>query len=114
MEYSADETDEDKIPEMGEGMAFPWKMKTVKLTLPATLSQVHLARSFVEWFAYYGMQPGMRAALVSRKWTDGMIDEFMTTSGKSMASTTTQPCSHTMVKTIWMVSPLNSKGGERW
>ena len=73
VEYSTDETDEDKIPEMGEGMAFPRKMKTVKLTLPATPSQVHLARSFVEWFAYYGMRP----ALVSRKWTDGMIDEFI-------------------------------------
>ena len=77
VEYSTDETDEDKIPEMGEGMAFPQKMKTVKLTLPATPSQVHLARSFVEWFAYYGMRPGMQAALVSRKWTDGMIDEFI-------------------------------------
>ena len=65
MEYSTDETDEDKIPDMEEGMAFPWKMKMVKLTLPATPSQVHLARSFVEWFAYYGMRPGMRAALVS-------------------------------------------------
>ena len=77
MEYSTDETDEDKIPEMGEGMVFPWKTKTVKLTLPATLSQVHLARSFVEWFAYYGMRPGMQAALVSRKWTDRMIDELI-------------------------------------
>ena len=77
VEYSTDETDEDKIPEMGEGMAFPQKTKTVKLTLPATPSQVHLARSFVEWFAYYGMRPGMRAALVSRKWTDRMIDEFI-------------------------------------
>ena len=59
VEYSTDETDEDKIPEMEEGMALPRKMKTVKLTLPATPSQVHLARSFVEWFAYYGMRPGM-------------------------------------------------------
>ena len=57
-------------------MAFPRKMKTVKLTLPATPSQVHLARSFVEWFAYYSMRPRMRAALVSQKWTDRMIDEF--------------------------------------
>ena len=65
VEYSTDKTDEDKIPKMGEGMAFPQKTKTVKLTLPATPSQVHLARSFVEWFAYYGMRPGMRAALVS-------------------------------------------------
>ena len=65
VEYSTDKTDEDKIPDMEEGMAFPRKMKTVKLTLPATPSQVHLARSFVEWFAYYGMWPGMRAALVS-------------------------------------------------
>ena len=55
VEYSTDETDEDKIPEMGEGIAFPQKTKMVKLTLPATPSQVHLARSFVEWFAYYGM-----------------------------------------------------------
>ena len=77
VEYSTDETDEDKIPKMEEGMVFPRKMKTVKLTLPATPSQVHLARSFVEWFAYYGMRPGMRAALVSRKWTDEMIDEFI-------------------------------------
>ena len=58
-------------------MVFPWKMKTVKLTLPAMPSQVHLVRSFVEWFAYYGMRPGMQAALVSRKWTDRMIDEFI-------------------------------------
>ena len=65
VEYSTDETDEDKIPEMGEGMAFPRKTKMVKLTLPATPSQVHLVRSFVEWFAYYGMQPAMQAALVS-------------------------------------------------
>ena len=77
MEYSTDETDEDKIPDMGEGMAFPWKTKTVKLTLPAMSSQVHLARSFVEWFTYYGMRPGMRAALVSQGWTDRMIDEFI-------------------------------------
>ena len=77
MEYSTDETDEDKIPDMEEGMAFPRKMKMVKLTLPATPSQVHLARSFVEWFAYYGMRPRMRAALVSRKWTGRMIDEFI-------------------------------------
>ena len=77
MEYSTDETDEDKTPEMGEGMAFPRKMKMVKLTLPATLSQVHLARSFIKWFAYYSMRPGMRADLVSQKWTDGMIDKFI-------------------------------------
>ena len=77
VEYSTDETDEDKIPDMEEGMAFPRKTKAVKLTLPATPSQVHLARSFVEWFAYYGMRPGMRAALVSQKWTDRMIDEFI-------------------------------------
>ena len=66
-----------RYPKWGEGMVFPRKMKTVKLTLPATPSQVHLARSFVEWFAYYGMRPGMRAALVSRNWTDEMIDEFI-------------------------------------
>ena len=77
VEYSTDETNEEKIPEMGEGMAFPRKTKMVKLTLPATPSQVHLARCFVEWFAYYGMRPGMRAALVSQKWTDRMIDEFI-------------------------------------
>ena len=77
VEYSTDETDEEKIPDMEEGMAFPRQMKTVKLTLPATPSQVHLARSFVEWFAYHGMRPGIRAALVSRKWTDTMIDEFI-------------------------------------
>ena len=58
-------------------MAFPRQMKTVKLTLPATPSQVHLARSFVEWFAYHRMRPGIRAALVSRKWTDTMINEFI-------------------------------------
>ena len=77
VEYSTDETDEEKIPDMEEGMAFPRQMKTVKLTLPATPSQVHLARSFVEWFAYHGMLPGIRAALVSRKWTNTMIDEFI-------------------------------------
>ena len=77
VEYSTDETNEDKIPEMGEGMAFPRKTKTVKLTLPTMPSQVHLARSFMEWFAYYSMRPGMQAALVSRKWTDRMIDEFI-------------------------------------
>ena len=58
-------------------MVYPRKMKTVKLTLPATPSQVHLARSFVEWFAYHGMRPGIRGTLVNRKWTDGMIDEFI-------------------------------------
>ena len=77
VEYSTDETDEEKIPDMEEGMGFPRQKKTVKLTLPATPSQVHLARSFVEWFAYHGMRPGIRAALVSRKWTDQMIDEFI-------------------------------------
>ena len=77
VEYSTDETDEKKIPDMEEGMGFPRQKKTVKLTLPATPSQVHLARSFVEWFAYHGMRPGIRAALVSRKWTDTMIDEFI-------------------------------------
>ena len=77
VEYSTDEMDDDKIPEMGEGMAFPRKMTTVKLTLPAMLSQVHLARSFVEWFAYYGMRPRIRAAFISGKWTDRMIDEFI-------------------------------------
>ena len=77
MEYSTDETYEDKIPDMEEGMAFSQKTKTVKLTLLATPSQVHLARSFVEWFAYYSMRPRMRAALVSQKWTDRMIDEFI-------------------------------------
>ena len=55
VEYSTDETNEDKIPDMEEGMAFPRKTKTVKLTLPATPSQVHLARNFMERFAYYGM-----------------------------------------------------------
>ena len=58
-------------------MGFPRQKKTVKLTLPATPSQVHLVRSFVEWFAYHGMRPGIQAALVSRKWTDTMIDEFI-------------------------------------
>ena len=58
-------------------MGFPRQKKTVKLTLPATPSQVHLARSFVEWFAYHRMRPGIRAALVSRKWTDEMINEFI-------------------------------------
>ena len=77
VEYSTDETDEEKIPDMEEGMGFPRQKKTVKLTLPATPSQVHLARSFVEWFAYHGMQPGIRAALVSQKWTETMIDEFI-------------------------------------
>ena len=77
VEYSTDETDEEKIPDMEEGMGFPRQKKTVKLTLPATPSQVHLARSFVEWFAYHGMRPGIRAALVSRRWTDAMINEFV-------------------------------------
>ena len=77
VEYSTDETDEEKIPDMEEGMGFPRQKKTVKLTLPATPSQVHLARSFVEWFAYHGMRPGIRAALVSRRWTDAMINEFI-------------------------------------
>ena len=58
VEYSTDETDKDKIPEMGEGMASPWKMKTVKLTLPATPSQVHLARSFVNGSPTMACDPG--------------------------------------------------------
>ena len=77
VEYSTDKTNEDKIPDMEEGMVFPQNTKTVKLTLPATPSQVHLARSFVEWFTYYSMRPGMQAALVGRKWTERMIDEFI-------------------------------------
>ena len=77
IEYCKDETNEEKIADMEEGMGFPQQKKTVKLTLPATPSQVHLARSFVEWFAYHGMRPGIQAALVSRKWTDTMIDEFI-------------------------------------
>ena len=35
VEYSTDETDEEKIPDMEEGMGFPRQKKTVKLTLPA-------------------------------------------------------------------------------
>ena len=77
VEYSTDETDEEKIPDMEEGMGFPQQKKTIKLTLPATPSKVHLARSFVEWFTYHGMRPGIRAALASRKWTDAMINEFI-------------------------------------
>ena len=42
VEYSTDETDEDKIPNMEEGMAFPRQMKTVKLTLPATPSPLSI------------------------------------------------------------------------
>ena len=114
VEYSTDETDKDKVPEMGEGMVSPRKMKTVKLTLPAMPSQVHLARSFVEWFAYYGMRPRMRATLVSRKWSDGMINDLSKTSDKSMASTATQPCSHTLTRKIQTVSPSSSKEGEKW
>ena len=77
VEYSTDETDEDKIPEMGEGMAFPRKMKMVKLTLPAMPSQVHLARSFVEWFRLLRHATRDASCLVSWKWTDTMIDEFI-------------------------------------
>ena len=39
VEYSTDETDEEKIPDMEEGMGFPRQKKTVKLTLPATPSR---------------------------------------------------------------------------
>ena len=39
IEYSTDETDEDKIADMrGEGYEFPRKTRKVKLTLPATPS----------------------------------------------------------------------------
>ena len=76
--YSTDETDDDKIPEMaGEGYAFPRKTKEVRLTLPSTPSQVTLSRTFVQWFSFYGMRPGMREALESRHWTDDMIDTFI-------------------------------------
>ena len=114
MEYSTDKTDEDKIPDMEEGMVFPRQMKKVKLTLSATPSQVHLARSFVEWFAYHSMRPGIRAALVSRKWTDKMIDEFIDNFRHKHGSTAKQPCSHTMTKVTQTMSQLNLKGDERW
>ena len=78
IQYSTDETDEEKIPEMtGEGHAFPWKIKQVRLTLPATPSQVTLPRTFVEWFSFYGMRPGLREALESRQWTEDMINTFI-------------------------------------
>ena len=78
IQYSTDETDEEKIPEIiGEGYAFPRKIKQVRLTLPATPSQVTLPRSFVEWFSFYGMRPGLREALESRKWTEDMINTFI-------------------------------------
>ena len=67
IEYSTDETDEDKIADMrGKGYDFLWKTKEIKLTLPATPSQVTLARTFVEWFSFYVMRAGMRQALESR------------------------------------------------
>ena len=76
--YSTDETDEEKIPEMtGEGYEFPRKTKEIKLTLPATPSQVTLPRTFVQWFSYYGMRAGMREALESRHWTEDMINTFI-------------------------------------
>ena len=78
IQYSTDETDEEKIPEtMGEGDAFPRKVKQVKLTLPATPSQVTLPRTFVEWFSFYGMRPGLCRALESRQWTEDMINTFI-------------------------------------
>ena len=76
--YSTDETDEDKIPEMtGEGYEFPRKTKQVRLMLPATPSQVTLPRTFVEWFSFYGMRPGLWEALESRQWTEEMINMFI-------------------------------------
>ena len=76
--YSTNETDEEKIPEMtGEGYDFPRKTKEIKLTLPSTPSQVTLSRTFVQWFSYYGLRPGMREALESRHWTEEMIDTFV-------------------------------------
>ena len=78
IQYSTDETDEEKIPEtMAEGDAFPRKVKQVKLTLPATPSQVTLPRTFVEWFSFYGMRPGLCRALESRQWTEDMITTFI-------------------------------------
>ena len=62
---------------MGKGDAFPRKIKQVKLTLPATPSQVTLPRTFVEWFSFYGMRPGLRRALESRQWTEDMINTFI-------------------------------------
>ena len=76
-----DETDKDKIADMrGKGYDFPRKMKEIKLTLPSTPSQVTLARTFVEWFLFYGMWAGMREALESRGWTEDMINEFINNS----------------------------------
>ena len=76
--YSMDETDEEKIPEItGEGYDFPRKTKEVRLMLPATPSQVTLPRTFVEWFSFYGMRPGMWEALESRQWTEEMINTFI-------------------------------------
>ena len=78
IQYSTDETDEEKIPEMREeGYGYPRKIKQVRLTLPATPSQVTLARTFVEWFSFHGMKPGLREALESRQWTEDMINTFI-------------------------------------
>ena len=78
IQYSTDETDEEKISEItGKGYAFPRKMKQVRLTFPATPSQVTLPRTFIEWFSFYGMRPGLREALESRKWTEDMINTFI-------------------------------------
>ena len=78
IQYSTDKTDEEKIPEIrGEGYGYPRKIKQVRLTLPATPSQVTLPRTFVEWFSFYGMRPGLREALESRQWTEDMINTFI-------------------------------------
>ena len=78
IQYSTDETDEEKIPEItGEGYGYPRKIKQVRLMLPATPSQVTLPRTFVEWFSFYGMRPGLREALESRQWTEDMINTFI-------------------------------------
>ena len=76
VEYSTDETDEDKIPEMGEGMAFP-RDENGQVAPAGHAVTGSSGEKFVEWFAYYGMRSGMRAALVSQKWTDRSIDEFI-------------------------------------
>ena len=111
VEYSTDETDEDKIPEMGEGMAFPRKMKTVKLTLPATPvtgSSGKKLRRMVRLLRHATRD----VSCLSQQWTDGMIDEFIENFRQKHGFN----CHTAMLpyKTIRTVSPSNSKGGERW
>ena len=64
IEYTTDKSDDGQEARepTSEFATRPHVTKTVKVTLPAMPSQVHLSQTFVQWFSYYGMHIGLRQA----------------------------------------------------